>query len=202
MPAPSPGQRWGILGGAFDPIHLGHLTLARDVKNLRRFQGILFVPTFHPPHRPSLPKASFEDRLEMVRLALCDQPGMEVSRIEEQTGRPSFTFDTVKALKVACPGVEFELIVGADQLGQLPAWYRWRELLDEVRLVVGCRPGAPQPLLPDSVPERIIVLESSLVDLSSTQVRAGIEGGATLDELSALVPRAVAEYIMMKKLYR
>jgi nicotinate-nucleotide adenylyltransferase len=202
MPAPSPGQRWGILGGAFGPIHLGHLTLARDVKNLRHLQGILFVPTFHPPHRPSLPKVSFEDRVAMVRLALCDQPDMEVSRIEEQTGRPSFTFDTVKALKVAFPGVEFELVVGADQLGQLPAWHRWRELLDEVRLVVGCRPGAVQPQLPDSAPERIVILESSLVDLSSTQVRAGIEGGATLDELTALVPRVVAEYIMMKKLYR
>jgi nicotinate-nucleotide adenylyltransferase len=202
MPAPSPGQRWGILGGVFDPVHLGHLTLARDVRSIRHLQGILFVPTFQPPHRPSPPKASFEDRMEMVRLALCDQPDMEVSRIEEQTTRPSFTLDTVQALKVAYPGVEFELIVGADQLSQLPTWHRWRELLDEVRLVVGCRPGAVQPQLPDSAPERILILESSLVDLSSTQVRAGIEGGATLYKLTALVPQAVAEYIIARDLYR
>ncbi len=202
MPAPEPGGRWGILGGAFDPIHLGHLNLAREVRLLRHLDGILLVPTYAPPHRPVHPIASYEDRIEMTRLAIQDQTGMEVSRVEERTGRPSFTIDTVRVLKTVHPGVEFELVMGADQLSQLQTWHRWRDLLDEVLLVVGGRPGVNMPEVSGVKSDRIIVLNTPLVLASSTQVRARITAGANSDELTAMVPAEVAKYIQSRNLYR
>ena len=202
MPAPEPGERWGILGGAFDPIHLGHLALARDVKRLRPLDRILFVPTFEPPHRSVQPVASFEDRCVMTRLAIEDQADMAASRIEERTSRPSFTLDTVQALKIAHPGVEFELVIGADQLGLLSTWHCWRDLIDEVRLIVGNRPGTDITQVILLNPNRIIVLDTALMDVSSTEIRARLAAGARMDELSAMLPPGVAKYIESRNLYR
>jgi nicotinate-nucleotide adenylyltransferase len=202
MPAPEPGQRWGILGGAFDPIHLGHVALAQDIKRLRALDGVLLVPTFEPPHRPFPPQASFEDRVEMTRLALLGQDGLNLSRIEQSTGRPSYTLNTVRALKSEYVGTEFELIVGADQLAAFSSWHRWQELLSEVLIVVGRRPGL-DITAPGELPrERIVILETALVAVSSTEVRSKIRSGATCADLAEMVPAAVAEYFEAKKLYR
>jgi len=202
MPAPEPGESWGILGGVFDPVHHGHLALARDIRTARRLDGILFVPTFEPPHRSARPVAGYPDRVEMLDLALQDESGFEVSRIEEATSRPSYTLDTVRALKAAHHDVGFSFLVGADNLDQLKTWHEWRKILDEVRLLVGCRPGAAVNELPDLPADRIDLVETSLVDLSSTYVRSRIKPGLSLDELNKMVPPAVAGYILQRKLYR
>jgi len=202
MPAPEPGQRWGILGGAFDPIHLGHLALAHNIRRLRALYGVLFVPTFEPPHRPLPPQASFDDRVEMTRLALLSQDSLESSRIEEHTGRPSYTLNTVRALKSKHPGTEFELIIGADQLAAFSSWHRWQGLLNEVLIIVGHRPGTIVAISTDLPPERIVILETALVAVSSTEVRSRIRAGATGAELAEMVPASVADYIEAKKLYR
>jgi nicotinate-nucleotide adenylyltransferase len=202
MPAPEPGESWGILGGVFDPVHCGHLALATDVQATRRLDGVLFVPTFEPPHRSAPPAAEYADRIEMLKLAVQDQTGFEISRIEETTSRPSYTLETVRALKTAHPGVEFSFIVGADNLGQLKTWREWEKILDEVRLLVGCRPGATVKELSALPAGRIDIVETSLVDLSSTYVRSRVKQGVPFDELAKMVPQAVATYILQRELYR
>ncbi len=202
MPAPEPGQTWGILGGAFDPVHLGHLALAGDVLKIKALDGILLVPTFDPPHRPSEPHASFEDRLAMLDLAAADYPRFAVSRIEETTGRPSYTLDTVRALKKNHPEVGFSFLIGADNLSQLPTWHRWEAVLEEIGLLVGCRPGADLEVIAGLSRLRVDLVETSLLDISSTGVRTTVGQGTTLEALSAMVPDAVARYIMDRKLYQ
>jgi nicotinate-nucleotide adenylyltransferase len=202
MPAPEPGERWGILGGVFDPVHIGHLTLARDVLRISNLSGVLLVPTCQPPHRSQRPVADFEDRIAMLRLALVGHPGLEISRIEDTTPRPSYTLQTVTALKQAHPSVEFMFIMGADNLCQLQTWHRWEDVLREVRLIVGCRPGASIGDLSAFPPGRIDLVETSEVDVSSTLIRERVKCGATREELVTMVTAQVADFIMKRKLYQ
>ena len=201
MPAPEPGERWGILGGAFDPIHIGHLALAQDVRRISDLNGVLLVPTLDPPHRPQQPAAGFEDRIAMLRLALVGHPGLEISRIEDTTPRPSYTLQTVKALKQAHPAVEFMFVIGADNLCQLQTWHRWRDILQEIKLVVGCRAGASIGDLSAFPPGRIDLVETSEIDVSSTLIRGRIKQGATREQLVTMVPAQVADFILQRKLY-
>lgn len=202
MPAPEPGERWGILGGVYDPLHNGHLTLARDIMSFRHLDGVIFVPTLDPPHRTNSPVASYDDRVRMAELAISDMPGFEVSRIEENTNRPSYTLETVRALKKAYPGAEYELIIGADQLTQLKTWYHWEDLLKEVILLVGSRPGSEVIALSDFPSDRVVAVETSLVDLSSTHIRSRIRQGVPQTELETMMPPAVVRYILERNLYR
>ena len=137
----------------------------------------------------------------MLRLALVGHPGLEISPIEDITPRPSFTLQTVKALKQAHPAVEFIFIIGADNLCQLQTWHKWKDVLREVRLVVGCRPGASIGDLSAFPPGRIDLVETSEVDLSSTLVRERIKCGATREQLVTMVPAQVADFILQRKLY-
>ena len=168
----------------------------------RRLDGVIFVPTLDPPHRASCPVASYDDRVSMVNLAISGLPGFEVSRIEENTSRPSYTLLTVGALKKAFPGVAYEVIIGADQLTQLKTWYRWEDLLQEVIVLVGSRPGSVVNALSDFPPDRVMAVETSLVDLSSTHIRSRIRQGAAQAELTTMMPSAVVEYILERSLYR
>jgi nicotinate-nucleotide adenylyltransferase len=201
MPAPEPGERWGILGGAFDPVHFGHLTITREIRNEAKLDGVLLVPTLDPPHRPQQPVVGFEDRVAMLELALKGETAMAVSRIEESTTRPSYTLDTVRALKKKHPGVEFVFIIGADIVSQFKTWHCWQDLLREITLIVGHRPGADLRELSTFPEERFKLVETTPVDLSSTQVRERIRMGSTREQLSEMVPPSVADFILNRSLY-
>ena len=201
MPAPEPGERWGILGGVFDPVHIGHLTLAREVRERGGLDGVLLVPTLDPPHRPQQPAAGFDDRVTMLELALTGETAMEVSRIEETTARPSYTLETVRALREQYPSVEFVFIVGADIVSQFKTWHCWEQVLREIRLVVGHRPGADLSDLSTFPPGCVDLVETSEVDLSSTLVRERIRSSVTREQLVTMVPASVADFILQRKLY-
>ena len=198
MPAPEPGQKWGILGGVFDPVHLGHLALATDILGACQLDGVLLTPAFDPPHRDELPHATFADRVAMLHMAAENDPRLVVSTIEQELKRPSYTLGTVRALREKYARVDFRFIVGADNLVQLKTWHRWQELLNEVRLLVGCRPGADVSAVNDYPGASIDIVETALLDISSTAIRAGVPD----DELKRLVPPQVADYIIEKGLYR
>jgi nicotinate-nucleotide adenylyltransferase len=202
MPAPEPGQRWGILGGTFDPVHLGHLSLGRQIREVRRLDGVLLVPSYDPPHRDHEPDASFADRLAMLRLAVDDDPNFAISTIEETTSRPSYTLNTVRALRAAHPGVEFYFIVGADNLALLRTWHRWETVLREIKLLVGARPGADLSEVDSFPADALELVPTDEIAVSSTEVRQAIRRGTDPESLARLVPRAVAEYIAERKLYR
>jgi nicotinate-nucleotide adenylyltransferase len=201
MPAPEPGQQWGILGGTFDPVHRGHLSLGREILKAKQLDGILLVPSYDPPHRESDPTASFEERLAMLRLAVAGDPAFAISTIEETTSRPSYTLNTVRALRNEHPGVEFFFIVGADNLSLLRTWHCWETVLQEIRLLVGTRPGANLAAADQFAAKAMELVPITEIDVSSTEIRSTIKKVATVGELCELTPRAVAEYIVERGLY-
>jgi len=202
MPAPEPGQKWGILGGIFDPVHLGHLVLATEILEARQLDGVFLIPAFDPPHRDKQPRATFQDRVTMLQMVCEREPRLTVCTIEEELKRPSYTLRTIRALRQKHEGVDFRFIIGADNLVQLKTWHLWETLLDEVRLMVGYRPGADLDAINDYPQVRIDIIETALVDISSTDIRQAVRQGVTDDELKRLVPPPVADYIIKKGLYR
>lgn len=202
MPIPQKGSRWGILGGRFDPVHFGHLTLASEAKRLQNLDGVLLVLSRSHPIKQTQAGASFDDRVAMLRLAVAPYDFMEISTIEMDRDLSGYTLDTVKALKSEYPGCEFFFIVGADNLTQLEQWYQPEAIVAEVTLIAGARPGYDLPKLDWLAPERIIRMESALVDVSSSQVRDLLVSAPNDPALADLIPAEVIEYIKQRSLYR
>lgn len=202
MPTPDAGEKWGILGGAFDPVHNGHLTLADEIQHGAGLDGVLFVPSFVPPRKVQGCVASFEDRLEMLELAVTGNKQFCVTDIESEQNDPGYTLHTVRALKKRFPGVDLCFIIGADLLTELETWFEVIEIIKEVQIIAGTRPGAAL-MAPAGFPEGSIKLvPTSPLDLASHQIRAQVASGITIDKLSQMVPPAVAQFIMEKGLYR
>ena len=194
--------KWGILGGTFDPIQLGHLTLATEIQAAGKLSGVLFVPAFKPTHKMGRAVAGWEDRLAMVRMAVAERQTFAVSSIEAEMNMPGYSLNTVRALKQRHPKAHFYFIVGADLIYELDTWYKPTELLREIRILAGTRPlSGSGDDIKRYQSERIEYIETSPVDISSTLVRRRIKEGISPGELCDLVGRQVAEYIVSRKLY-
>ena len=141
----------GILGGTFDPIHIGHLRPAIEARGALGLAEVRLLPNHIPPHRAN-PLCSSEQRLAMVRLAAADNPGFVVDERELRRDTPSWTIDTLVELRSELPDTPLCFLMGMDSLLGLPGWHRWQELLDYAHLVVSCRPGW-QPDYPVQVAE-------------------------------------------------
>ncbi len=202
MPAPEVGEHWGILGGVFDPVHRGHINLSEDIMKERRLDGVLFIPSYRPPHRLEESRAPFEDRLSMLRLALAHYPKFHTSSIEHESDEPGYTYNTVRALKQRHPGVEFSFLIGADNAENFKTWYKWEQILEEVVLLVGYRPGTDVDAVKAFPTGRMELIETGEYDLSSTEIRECIRKGVSPRDLKVMVPDDVAEYILKNELYR
>jgi nicotinate-nucleotide adenylyltransferase len=208
--------RVGLLGGTFDPIHNGHLAAARAAQSALDLDTVTFIPAARPPHRPDSPRASEYHRVEMIRRAIRDVAGWEVSELELRRAGPSYTWDTLVSLQVTglAPAQIF-FITGADAFAEIATWHRYPELLDAANFVVITRPGMPLDHVRRRVPSlvsrmispsdlagsatpRIIAVESETPDVSSTDIRARAARGEPLEHL---VPAAVAAYIREQRLY-
>lgn len=195
----------GLLGGTFNPVHEGHLAIARDAMRLFGFGELWFVPAAAPPHKPPPEGASDADRLAMLRLAVEGEPAMRVCDIEFSLPPPSYTLRTVRALRERHPDRRFAFVIGADSLLQLHSWHRPLDLLAAVPVCTLARPGIPPPApgelrLPPPWPETLLsrYRSASLVPASSSDIRA--ELAATRH--SPLVPAAVLRYILAHDLYK
>jgi nicotinate-nucleotide adenylyltransferase len=192
--------RVGLFGGTFNPLHNAHLEVARTALNQYELSNIVFVPNGIPPHKEQVLGSDKEARFEMVRLAVEGIPEFDVSRIEVDREGPSYTIDTIRALKDDYPqGICF--IVGADRLLKLDTWKEPHELLRSVPFVIAPRSGVSLDVF-DVSPFReavIVPLEMEDVDLSSSELRERIQNGEAIREW---VPRQVAEYIEEHRLYR
>lgn len=173
----------GILGGTFDPIHLGHLRLAEEVSETLGLDRVHFVPAAVPPHRPQ-PVLSADARLELVTAAVAENPGFIPDDRELQRNGASYTIDTLQDFRRSHPDHHCVLILGMDAFNGLTHWHRWRELLDWAHIAVATRPGAD---LAESAAQ--LLLEHAL---SATQFRRRAAGGIVRIEITRLDISATA----------
>ena len=133
----------GVMGGTFDPIHLGHLAVAEEAREVLGLERILFVPAGQPPHKAAEEVSSVEHRLAMVDLAIADNPAFERSRIEVDRPGPSYTVDTLEAL--GANGDQLTVVLSAETFAELPTWHEPWRLFDAARVAVAPRWGYPAP---------------------------------------------------------
>ena len=192
--------RVGLFGGTFNPLHNAHLKVARTALDQYELSSIVFIPNGIPPHKEKVLGGDKEARFEMVRLAVEPFPEFTVSRIEVDREGPSYTIDTIRALKDDYPqGICF--IVGADRLLKLDTWKEPHELLRSVPFIIAPRSGVSLDVF-DVSPFReamIVPLEMEDVDLSSSGLRERAQRSESIREW---VPEQVAEYIEKHKYYR
>ncbi len=201
-------MRVGIFGGTFDPVHTGHLILAEQGREQGRLDEVWFVPAAHPPHKDEPTLTRFEQRVEMLALALAGNPAFRIDELEKERPGPSYTADTLAELRRRHPAHEFLLLIGSDTLLDLPQWYLPQRVLEQAGLLVVARPGSAvlsaeqlrQRLnLPEQIPLRLEVIEMPQIDISSRDLRRRVAAGRSL---RYFLPRAVECYIRDKALYK
>ena len=186
----------GILGGTFDPIHLGHLTLARSAQVQFSLDKVLFIPAYEPPHKRDVPsRASAEDRYEMVRLAIQREPFFEISDLEFKRKGISYSCDTIAELEKQYPQAKLYLILGKDAFQDFETWHKALEIREKVQFLVAQREtqGGKEPIGIHA--ERVLM---PLCPIAASGIRETLAGGHLLGDQ---VPPAVLDYIRDHKLY-
>jgi nicotinate-nucleotide adenylyltransferase len=183
-------KKIGIYGGTFDPIHHGHLILAREAREKLGLSTVIFVLTAQSPHKTQNEIASATARWEMLMAAIEGEPGFIASALELQGCGPSYTIDTVEKLKAENPGAELFFLLGEDNLAGLPAWRRFEDLRRLVQFIVLDRSG--------TAPDSPYLTLRRRIDISATTIRNRV---ASHQSIRYLVPDAVREIIRREKLY-
>ncbi len=213
-------MRVGILGGTFDPIHLGHLRLAEEVGDDLRLESIYLVPAAYPPHKEKRPVTPFPHRYAMTELAACESPLFKATDMEGRREGLSFSIDTLKEFhRFFTNDLQLYFIMGLDAFLEIETWREYRQLFHYAHFVVIQRPGLPSEQLEpfmrslqfsyesegESGPFRmesgytVIYKKATLMDISSTDIRERVAVGRSI---RFLVPEAVRSYIMDKGLYQ
>ncbi|PZP64601.1 MAG: nicotinic acid mononucleotide adenylyltransferase [Azospira oryzae] len=210
----------GVLGGTFDPVHYGHLRIAEEVAEALGLAEVRFVPAGHPPLRGA-PAAAAEHRAQMVRLAIAGNPRFILERCEIERPGTSYTVDTLDTLRRAVgPQAALCLILGGDAAARLPAWSRWRRLLELAHLVLVRRPGSGEIPAPDWPAElarqweerrldaplelahnpagRMICVATTALAISASSIRDLLRCGRSA---RYLLPDSVLDYIEVNRLY-
>jgi nicotinate-nucleotide adenylyltransferase len=209
--------RLGVLGGTFDPIHLGHLDAADTAQRVLRLDQVLFVPSHDPPHRPLDPHASAFHRFALIALAIEAHPTYRASDMELGRDGPSYTTDTLQALRRdGWQASQLFFILGADAFAEIATWQQFPGVLDAAHFVVIARPGTtleaaaartpqiaarlrrPDSDLAQGTATFVFLVEARTRDVSSTMIRTRLEAGKPIDDL---VPRAVERHILAHRLY-
>jgi nicotinate-nucleotide adenylyltransferase len=199
--------RIGILGGTFNPVHLGHLILAQNALEKYELSKVLFIPSATPPHKNAAALVSASHRMAMLNAVIETDPRFEVSDIETAREGPSYSVDTVAQLSEMHPGGKLYFVIGSDSLTELHVWKDIRKLLAMCTFVTFARPGScVSAITPGSLkleppwPERLLSNVTSLhmVDISSSEIRYRVAEGMSI---RYLVPHAVEIYITEHHLY-
>lgn len=188
-------MRIGILGGTFNPIHIGHLILAEEVREKLGLNRVIFVPTYLPPHKNNSDIAAASWRLAMLRLAIKGNKYFSVSDIETKRDGRSYTIDTLKGFKKIYPNDELYFIIGSDLLRYLDDWKELDEIIKMVKFFVATRPGYPL----EKIPSHISTIPIRAVDISGFEIRKAIKENKSF---RYLVPEAIYKYIKQNKLYK
>ena len=198
-----------LFGGTFDPVHLGHTIVASAAAEHIGAHKVIFVPAKRSPLKGATPKATGSERLDMIKRAIADNPGFQVSDRELKKTMPSYTLDTVREFQEQFgPDTSIYFLVGADTVDELSYWYKILDLIDQCNFSVMFRAGCTTPdftkfteLWGNQRVEKMRknVIESPLVNISSTGIRNRLAQGLNVDEM--LAP-TVAEYIKKHRLYQ
>lgn len=183
----------GILGGNFNPVHNQHLLIADQVGTALNLEKVYLMPEYLPPHVDEKDTIEAEHRLNMLKLAIADNPLFDIEQAELQRKGKSYTYDTMKALIAQNPDTDYYFIIGGDMVEYLPKWYKIDELVEIVQFV-----GVKRPGYTIDTPYPIIWLDAPMMDLSSSLIRKKIAQGCSI---RYLVPEAVRNYILEKGLY-
>ena len=217
----------GIFGGTFNPVHYGHLRIAEELREACHIEMVVFVPSYLPPHKDDLNLVSSEDRLEMVSLAIEDNPFFDVSDVEVRRKGMSYSIETLKELiSLYGKGTILSFIVGIDAFLEITTWKDYNKLFDLSNFVITGRPGYNKEQLREDLPPEIsesifcddedgyhtltesskdsagfsiVYLETTQLDISSSMLRKRIQEEKTI---KYLVPPEVEDYIKVHRLYR
>lgn len=200
-------MRIGLFGGTFDPVHMGHLILAEQCRDQAGLDEVWFLPSYHPPHKATAALTRFEQRCDMLELATAGHTGFRIDRIEKELPPPSYTAETLAELKRRHADHDFALLMGSDQLPDLPMWYEPVRVIEQASLVVVPRPGVmlwtaerlARALVIETSKVRLRFVACPMIEIASRELRRAIGDGMSV---RYLVPRAVEEYIRERKLYQ
>lgn len=213
-------RRLGILGGTFDPVHLGHLRIAEEASELLGFSRFVFIPAADPPHKAGQCITPFEHRWKMLQSAVRGNSRFELSDLEQKSSGKSYTVVTLTRLTETIPAdTQLYFLVGLDSFMEVDTWWHYRELFELARMVVGRRPGYPEALLQEFIRKKISagyawddqtsafihprflpihLIENTCMGISSTQIRRLVREGRSI---RYLVPDDVMSYIAKSILY-
>lgn len=197
-------KKYGIFGGSFNPIHYGHLMICEYIKEEMGLDKVIFIPTGNPPHKDL--EVSAKDRYEMVKTAISPNPDFDISDIETTRVKLSYTVDTIRELKEIYKEEKLYFIIGLDTLFQLKTWKKIKDLSSEIEFVVAKRPGYLDEekinreikYLKENFGTKIILVETPLYEISSTDLRDRIKKGKSL---RYLIPKKVLNYIEESEFY-
>lgn len=197
-------KKYGIFGGSFNPIHYGHLMICEYIKEEMGLDKVIFIPTGNPPHKDL--EVSAKDRYEMVKTAISPNPDFEISDIETTRVKLSYTVDTIRELKEIYKEEKLYFIIGLDTLFQLKTWKKIEDLSSEIEFVVAKRPGYLDEekinreikYLKENFGTKIILVQTPLYEISSTDLRDRIKKGKSL---RYLIPKKVLNYIEESEFY-
>jgi nicotinate-nucleotide adenylyltransferase len=189
-------EHFGLFGGSFDPVHLGHLLVAQAAREELSLTRLFFIPAAQSPFKPERPPTPANERLRLLRLALAGKEWCKIDEQEIQRGGVSYSIETVRHYQKRFPRAQLFYLIGGDHVPELPKWRQAEELAAAVEFVVIPRPGEME--VPFPKPFRGRTLNGFPLGISSSQIRARLRGGQSIEDL---VPPAVAEAIRNNRLY-
>lgn len=199
-------EKIGIMGGTFNPIHIGHLILAEQALDQYELDKILFMPSKKPPHKVNQPIESDYHRLELVKLAIENHPRFSISTMELEREGMTYTVDTLKILTKQYPNKKFFFIVGGDSIFQLETWYKPEEIMKMTHILAASRYGITEKRMIDQIQYlmekyhgSIELLKIPIIDISSNMIRTSISQGKSV---RYYLPYSVLEYIINHGLYQ
>lgn len=200
-------RAYGIFGGTFDPVHIGHRALADQVVKALGLERLYLIPTYLPPHKEWVPFASYDHRRMMLQLAM-DAPHFVISDMEQERGGLSYSIETIRAFRRAFPQESSFFITGADAYASFMDWHSWKDIFEETVVVMTTRPGYDFKVNPEieeaayRAKGGLMILGVDTPDLSSTQVRNILGDEKTRAQAKAFLPPGVYEYIEDQNLYK
>lgn len=197
-------KRIGILGGTFDPPHIGHLVLADCAIESLKLDLLLFVPAGDPPHKRGTTRLPAAQRAAMLECALEVDTRFKLSRVDLERPGPHYAVDTVRLIQAQYPDAELHFVMGGDSLRDLPTWHNPAALMQQCKFAVMRRAGAAasadmhEAVLP-GLAERVVMIDAPLIELSSSEIVERLRAGKTV---RYLVPQPVLDYIHTHQIYR